>query len=466
MSPQSALSPLPPANGTTAAARGATVPDGSVQEPPGERTPSVTEGLSPGFGSWIAMLALTAPAVPILAGFTTFVVQLIADKEKRGVVNVLALAAVLVAWTAIAYSFRKLSAFDTMNTAEASEIRARLARVRPRLAALQPAGAAALKPACKRTDNRMLEIAWREAHQQLAEVKALMGRRGLPWALGTGYASLWKHLHRAEEALIELDPEAELVRGAYYDQLRLSGSAFAQAPAMIEQLQSALAVLNPDAAVRYLGACRETVGGERSCCEDCRRMEARAVLRQIRRAVNQYRDALVDELVRQRNLLMRAQMVTAMVTYLLVVAVAIRDPSRESLFAAAVFFLLGALVGVLSQLMTEAGGERAIEDYGLHTARLVVAPLVSGLAAVTGVIVVGLLQLQVLGHSLGPDVGPNAVPSLGEMFSLRSNVHGLVVALAFGLTPKLAFDYLAHQTQEVKANISSSEPSSRSRGLV
>ena len=47
---------------------------------------------------------------------------------------------------------------------------------------------------------------------------------GLRWALGSGYTSTWSLIHRAEEALIEIEPGEMVLRGAMHDMFSIKGS--------------------------------------------------------------------------------------------------------------------------------------------------------------------------------------------------------------------------------------------------
>src|SRR6202022_2785091 len=116
---------------------------------------------------------------------------------------------------------------------------------------------------------------------------------------------------------------------------------------------------------------------------------------------------------------------------------------RHVVLTASVFAVVGGLVGLMGWLRTQTGAERAVEDFGLASARLVASPLFSGLAAGVGVLIVGLAHLNVGNISLGPaPAGGAAVPSLGSIFSVTSNPTGFVAAAIFGLTPGLLLDYL------------------------
>ncbi|MDQ3930756.1 MAG: hypothetical protein M3328_16615, partial [Chloroflexota bacterium] len=69
--------------------------------------------------------------------------------------------------------------------------------------------------------------------------------------LATGYITLWQRLHQAEEALVEVEPTAQVIAGAVHDELRLVGSTIANSQALLAKLRRAVAVLSGPGA-RYL----------------------------------------------------------------------------------------------------------------------------------------------------------------------------------------------------------------------
>src|SRR5437879_5808311 len=56
------------------------------------------------------------------------------------------------------------------------------------------------------------------------------------WVLGTGYLSAWQLVHRAQEALIDIEPIGGVVLRARYDQRRLSGGHIANSTELSKSL--------------------------------------------------------------------------------------------------------------------------------------------------------------------------------------------------------------------------------------
>ena len=52
------------------------------------------------------------------------------------------------------------------------------------------------------------------------------------------------------------------------------------------------------------------------------------------------------------------------------------------------FYLVGALTGLINRLRIESGRSSAVEDYGLFLSRLIAVPVLSGLTAIGGVYLV------------------------------------------------------------------------------
>jgi hypothetical protein len=176
---------------------------------------------------------------------------------------------------------------------------------------------------------------------------------------------------------------------------------------------------------------------------------------------------------------------------------------REAIIAAAAFFLVGAVVGLFDQLRRGSGTETAPEeDYGLARARLLYIPLLSGLAAVGGVLVTAMLY-GTLNDTIPPNevaaatpppavvvaaaATPSAttvpaaaatppagsagvrgftpdVPALDRVFDLQDNRFSLVIAAVFGLTPGFLVDRLQNQAARYTSELQSTSAQSIRRG--
>ena len=123
--------------------------------------------------------------------------------------------------------------------------------------------------------------------------------------------------------------------------------------------------------------------------------QARAVLRDVRGAINEFRDVSWNVLVVARNRLLATMMFTGLIAFVLLSIAIISGAQREAITAASVYFLVGAMIGLLNLLRGASQNDAAVEDYGLSTARLITMPLFCGLAALSGVVVMAMLQVAV-----------------------------------------------------------------------
>ena len=249
------------------------------------------------------------------------------------------------------------------------------------------------------------------------------------WASASAYQDLWTAIHRAEEALICYATHDELVAGVASDKRRVAGSPLAKFAVELEQVAADL---------------------DRSKAENA---AVATRLRLIRRAINDYRDGRWDGLITARNHLVRSALMTAWTAFsLLLLAVALGAP-RESIAAGAVFFLVGALVGLLAQVRADAKRNDVVEDYGLASARLYQTVLASGLAGVAGVL---LMPIAI-------DVGGASTftgATLSTVFNVTQNPGQLLLAAVFGLSPQLLFDRLGATADEYKAQLTNTQVSS------
>lgn len=359
----------------------------------------------------------------------------------------------------------------------------------------------------------------------LAMIKRVRRTSQLP---DNAYAvSLWKLLHCAEEAFIMIDRREDVVEGALYDELRLQGSTIDNAEQMLGRLRVAATRLSAEAA-QYLnrlpsaplrpevngrfashahvvavsanGAAKKTnvarvrrlarvLGGSKEGrdsaptwteCMSEEELQAREVLRQVRRGINKFRDGRRYGLVHARNHLRWITGTIGALTYLLLTFALLTGVTDQVLYAVTALYLIGAVVGLFRRLNDELVNDTAVNDYGLFSARLLVTPLFSGLAAIGGVLVTSLVYFGATGypplHELpgpasaasttvasattdaqGTATGVRLIPKAEQIFNLDNTPFELVVAGVFGLTPNLLLSGLQAQSARFKADLQSSE---------
>lgn len=283
------------------------------------------------------------------------------------------------------------------------------------------------------------------------------------WLLGTGYVRLWERLHRAEEALILVEPAERVIAGAMADELRLQGSTIDNRDALLTLTRAAVHVMSGRAQLVAPPAA-PVPPPPPPPYNDHDEQFARETLRQVRRAINEFRDECRLGLVRARNQLLRTVLATSLVSYLLV-ALAIRvEVPREAIIAAASFFLVGAVIGLFNRLYLDAGAHTAIEDYGLSLARLFHTPIFSGIAAMGGVLIIPMLSVLISPVSAeNSTAGASTIvaPALTDIFNISTRPFGLVIAAIFGLSPATLISRLQQEAEQYKTGLKSSEAPSR-----
>jgi hypothetical protein len=255
--------------------------------------------------------------------------------------------------------------------------------------------------------------------------------------MGTGYLSVWELVHRAQEALIDVEPLSNVVLRARYDQLRLTGARIPNC----EQLRKSLdTVINYSPALLVI----PWPTAQRSSAEE----EARMIVWTVRQTLNEYRDESRAGLVRLRIQLACTTLTTGLIGYGILCLALVGGVSATMLLAAVAYFLTGALVGLVSRLRTEFESDTAIDDFGLSTMRQFAGPQLSGVAAVVGVAVLGLSGVT----------GSHSDAALPQAFDLATSPVNLIAAAVFGLTPSLLIQRLQQHADTFKDNLRSTEP--------
>jgi hypothetical protein len=279
------------------------------------------------------------------------------------------------------------------------------------------------------------------------------------WSLGYGYVRLWQQVHRAEEAALVEAPQHVIVAEAMRDVLRLRGSHIENREELIFQIESALEALTDEGTISRAPKAPPPTTDPPPAFRRGESELPRETLRQVRRAINEFRDDRRQGLVRARNQLVRTILVTGVVCYaLLALAVLVRTPP-QAMIGAISFFLVGAVVGLFNRLYLDASVETATEDYGLSTARLMHTPVLCGIAALGGALIVPMLSAQI-----NPDIAAGVsgqqtivAPTLESIFDVAQRPFSLVLAAVFGLAPGGLISRLQLEAERYKADLKSSE---------
>jgi hypothetical protein len=315
-------------------------------------------------------------------------------------------------------------------------------------------GALAAEPG-NDADRAALDVAGRH----LRYLRECLDGTRLPqraWANGSGYIDMWRRVHRVEEALLMVRPRSTVIAAAVHDMLRLAGSTIPKRDRLVGEIGEAMTAIDPRATATYLGTeqARARVRAPARVPE----RGPRAILVEVRRAINDFRDQRRAGLVRARNHLLATVAATGFVTYVFLGIAFLMQAQVSAIVAFAAFFLTGAVVGLFRQL--QAASTRfavAEDDFGLSYARLLHAPLFSGLAAVAGVMLTALASQLMLANGTSGATNGVTIPSLDQVFSLSTNQGGLVFAAMFGLVPNLFIARLQLRAEAYKDDLRSSE---------
>ena len=163
----------------------------------------------------------------------------------------------------------------------------------------------------------------------------------------------------------------------------------------------------------------------------------------VKAALHKFTNERWDGLVRARNQLMVTAFLTAFFTYILVIIAILAHVPAMNTLDAMVFYFLGAIVGLFGRLFDERNADTVIDDYGLSMARIIVTPLISGLAALVGVLFVTSSTIDTI---------------------YKINLQNLVFASVLGFAPNLLISMLRSKSEDIKGQIKSASPSDQKSG--
>jgi hypothetical protein len=425
----------------------ASPPAGTQQQPQSELFVPRTQE------SFTASLLSVAPAIPFAALVCIVASYLSQPQYFAPVPTGIALAVIagLLAALAMRFWFRATSS-QSVNRPAFSELLQRIGEIDARLASSNSTTAA---PDVQTALNRVRTLG--------AQIGLALAKPGAQWLFGTGYIDMWRLVHRTEEALMAGQSGNDLVTAAVYDQLRLTGSQITNRADLLLKLQRAIAQISPAASI-FLNQGQAADLPASNATQDAQGA-ARATLAEVRHAIDTFRDDNWAGLVRSRNHLVVVMTASGVATLLLLVAfLGVQAPVlspitlADPLLSASVFYLTGAIVGLFNRLYSESRtGDGCVDDYGLTLARLTLTPVLSGLAGLGGVLLVGLLLSGVEGLTPGggPPNATRTLPALTDIFNLQVNQFGLVVAAVFGFAPQLLVSTLQDEAARYTSAIKS-----------
>jgi hypothetical protein len=188
----------------------------------------------------------------------------------------------------------------------------------------------------------------------------------------------------------------------------------------------------------------------------------RAIVCGTHRIIDEYRNDLWGNLVRARTRLLSTTFIGGLLAYLIVALALMQSIDERLLLGAWLLYFAGALAGLLQQLYLASQEDVAVEDYGLDQARLFATPLLSGMAAIIGVV----LTLAASGplSALLASSGTEAAATITDpvellmVFDLERRPVAILLAFLFGFAPHLVLRRLNEQADAAKASLKTSEP--------
>jgi hypothetical protein len=432
------------------------------------------EGLFPGFpwelvpplsrwrvfrGAILAGLVLTAPIVPLEASIAAVLHYLggLQGAAGRDALS-FGLQAGLLSWIPLALAAVPFTSIERASARNYETLDQFARTLEARLS-------------CSLTDLSLAEhsVAYSEAKAHLDSLRPMLDGRDrscadrIRWSLGSGYVDLWNRVHRAEEALIQLQAPAELVRDGLDDLLRLYGSTIPERDRLTAILREALVELDPS--MRTHAALFMPTGGSGAAHTAAdppvaeHKSIAQAQMQFVRRGINNFRDSRRDGLVYARNQLLWILGCVGVMQFVIIGVAVTVEALPEAIMVATSCYLVGAITGIFALLHTAATSVQGVEDFGLGAVRVLSRPTHAGIAGFLGVIVV---RLAPVAADLASAVA-NRPGDLNVLLSWDQLPANLILAGIFGLTPGLLFRRFHDLTEQMKLDLKTTQSSEAAR---
>lgn len=306
------------------------------------------------------------------------------------------------------------------------------------------------------------EEALDEAQSAYKRFKEEFGKMlGGRWTTQSGYLTLYRLRHRAEEAWIGYAPKAVVVAEAWNARLSLWDSKLDEKNRSELQrgLDMAIMLLDPKAWWKYLpdderNPILQLLNGQKRLGSPLSRLlphvsstddSARNIVRHAIASINAYQDDRYGQLLDIRSQLAAAGVCIGGLSYLLTVFGVVLQPANverwpELMLGAGTLYLVGAAFGLMYRLYDESKSRPTVEDFGLSTLRILTTPVLSGFAGVAGALFMSIVL--------------NSGTVL-QLFDLASHPNGLLYAAIFGLTPNVLINYMHRQANKYIREIES-----------
>ena len=407
----------------------------------------------------IAARRATMFVLPLTALTSTVLLQLVLENVfppehadfSGDLAVVVGVLVALYLWRRSARYYRRYVTAASASRRNYNGLRERVSQLRNRIHHFDPTRENQTGVPAVRRQVRLYAHAY--AREQCEKIEEGLRGRGTPWTTGLGYIELWHRVHRAEEALIKVEPHAEALAGAMRDESRLTNATMQNRDSLLKRLRCAVATLDDSGTSKCLSYIEEPEEyspepGERVTPED--RAKALGILSEVRYEINHFRDNVWEGIVHARNRLAETSVVLGIAAYALLGLAVFANTPNSMIVWVVTYFLVGAIVGLFARAQGEWSANTAVDDFGLSTARLIHTPWLSGLAAVGGVLVTSILDSQLLNDA-------SSTSTLAHIFKERPSL--LIVAAIFGLTPDLIIRRLTQQVDKYKEDLQSTQSS-------
>ena len=280
------------------------------QQEPAERQPASRRSST----GYLGALWIIAPLMPGLAAVVTVGTYLFlptaagvgpATPAYPATAVVVGVVATAVVWFGGAFFARALVSAPRAQLRLYAELLERTRSLRDRATQLAPASP---------EDRAASEEARTHVDYATKELEGDGSGPALRWALASGYMSVLRALHRADEALIIVEPADAAVGDALHDALSLEGSAIGNRERLLDIVRIAMHRLSPGSAASFMSAVTDAPADDK---ERINENQAREALREVRHALNEFRDDRHDGLIRARNRLVWTMLAVGLSTYLL-----------------------------------------------------------------------------------------------------------------------------------------------------
>ena len=303
-------------------------------------------------------------------------------------------------------------------------------------------------------------IALVDVDENISSIKQTLQSDGLQWVLSTGYASMWKRIYNAKEVMICLLPPPIVVDDAKYDESRLQGSDIPDHDNLLTLLENAIATLSPPALPQIQSSPTQSL--QQPLPQETE-TQARTDIRKVSYVIHKFNSERWEGLLRTRNHLMGTALITGTFTYVLLAIAILAGVTADKIRQVIVFYFLGALVGLFGRLYTESNQtDSVVDDYGLTMARIIVTPLLSGVAALVGVFLLSIVSIGLITPATASHV--QNLPGIDSIYNFTIYPQNLVFAAIFGFLPNLVINVLQQKSEDVKSEIKSSSAADTGTG--